>query len=191
MNRGLKAVGIIVSVILISVFLIVLAISSPYFSLPFGMKRTEFLLGLLSNYYFRQYLFWVALVLIAILLIFILFLIFYPKAKQTFVLKEDKGQLTLDKKAIEGFVRSKLNGVGFVPSPNVKVRATKNKIKVKVKGQLTRTSSIIGKTGTLMEEIQRELQDILGSQEKVKVDITFAKYDDEHDKNEANRSRVE
>lgn len=191
MNRGLKAVGIIVSVILISVFLVVLAISSPYLNLPFGMRRTEFLLGSLSNYYFRQYLFWVALVLIAILLIFILFLIFYPKAKQTFVLKEDKGQLTLDKKAVEGFVRSKLKDAGFVSAPNVKVRATKNKIKVKVKGQLTRTSSIIGKTGAVMEEIQRELQHILGNKEKVKVDVTFAKYDDEQDKNASDHSRVE
>jgi ribosomal protein S3 len=144
----------------------------------------------LANYYFRQYLFWIALAVTVILLIVILVLIFYPRVKQTFVLKEDKGRLSLDKKAIEGFVRSKLRGVGFVSSPDVKVRATKNKIKVKVKGQLTRTSSLIGKTNALMTEIQNDLQEILGSQEKIKVNVAYKTFDEE-EKNTANQSRVQ
>ena len=98
--------------------------------------------------------------------------------------------LSLDKKAIEGFVRSKLRGVGFVSSPDVKVRATKNKIKVKVKGQLTRTSSLIGKTNALMTEIQNDLQEILGSQEKIKVNVAYKTFDEE-EKNTANQSRVQ
>ncbi|MFR4287556.1 MAG: alkaline shock response membrane anchor protein AmaP [Enterococcus italicus] len=88
------------------------------------------------------------------------FLLFYPRVKQTFVLNNDKGQLSLDKKAIEGFVRSKLIGVGFVGNPKVRVHATKRKINVNVKGQLTRTSAHIGKTELLMEKIRSELQKI-------------------------------
>ena len=190
MNRGIKAIGIIISVILMSVMLMVIAISSPYLNLPFGIGRGEFLRNSLANYYFRQYLFWIALAVTVILLIVILVLIFYPRVKQTFVLKEDKGRLSLDKKAIEGFVRSKLRGVGFVSSPDVKVRATKNKIKVKVKGQLTRTSSLIGKTNALMTEIQNDLQEILGSQEKIKVNVAYKTFDEE-EKNTANQSRVQ
>ncbi|MGL9730152.1 alkaline shock response membrane anchor protein AmaP [Enterococcus sp. DIV0756] len=190
MNRGIKAIGIILSLILISVMLMVIAISSPYLNLPFGISRGEFLQNSLTNYYFRQYLFWIALVVTIVLVVVILVLILYPKVKQTFVLKEDKGRLSLDKKAIEGFVRSKLRGVGFVSSPDVKVRATKNKIKVKVKGQLTRTSSLIGKTNALMTEIQNDLQGILGSQEKIKVNVAYKAFDEE-EKNVTNQSRVQ
>jgi ribosomal protein S3 len=103
-------------------------------------------------------------------------------------LKEDKGRLSFSKQAIEGFVRSKIEGVGFVDSPQVKVRATKNKIKVKVKGNLNRTSAHIGKTGTLMEDIQKELQEILGSREQVKVDVAYTSFE-EHQTTE-NQSRV-
>ncbi|SET54683.1 hypothetical protein SAMN04487821_114101 [Enterococcus malodoratus] len=191
MNRGIKAIGIILSIIVMSVFLMVIAISSPYLNLPFGIRRTEFLRNSLSNDYFRQYLFWIALVFTVLLLIFILVLIFYPKVKQTFVLKEGKGRLSLDKKAIEGFVRSKTQKVGFVSSPDVKVRATKNKIKVKVKGQLNRTSAHVEKTEELMKDIQRELQEILGSREKIKVDVAYKSFDDGEDKYTADRSRVE
>lgn len=190
MNRGVKAIGIIVSLILMPVLLMVIAISSPYLNLPFGIRRGEFLRNSLTNEYFRQYLFWIALAFTVILLLFILFLIFYPKVKRTFVLKEDRGRLSLDKRAIEGFVRSKINGAGFVASPEVKVRATKNKIKVKVKGQLNRTSSHIGKTEALMNEVQTELQEILGSREKVKVDVAYQSFEEEQNATE-NRSRVE
>lgn len=190
MNRGVKTIGIVLSLILMSVLLVIIAFTSPYLNLPFGIGRGEFLRNTLTNYMIRQYLFWVALVFAIVLLIGILVLIFYPKVKQTFVLKEEKGRLSLDKRAIEGFVRSKLQGMGFVASPNVKVRATKRQIKVKVKGQLTRTSSLIGKTNTLMAEIQQELQEILGSQEKVKVNVAYTSYEEYKEPTE-NRSRVE
>ena len=41
-----------------------------------------------------------------------------------------------------------------------------------------------------MNEIQQELQEILGSQEKIKVDVAYKSFDDEEDKNTANHSRV-
>lgn len=189
MNRGIKALGIVLSLVLMSVLLMMAAITSPYLEFPFGIKRVILLRDLLSNEYFKLFLFWAAIVFSIVVLILILVLIFYPRVKQTFVLKEDGNRLTLDKKAIEGFVRSKLKGVGFVSEPTVKVRATTSKIKVNVNGQLTRTSSIIGKTGTLMEEIRNELQEIVGKDEKVKVDVTYKEY--EKEEKTKNHSRVE
>lgn len=190
MNRGIKAIGIILSLFVMVVLLMMAAITSPYLEFPFGIKRVILLQDLLSNEYFRLFLFWTAVVFSIALLIFILVLIFYPRVKQTFVLKEDRGRLSLDKKAIEGVVRSKLKGVGFVSEPKVKVHATTSKIKVYVTGQLTRTSSIIGKTGTLMEEIKDELQAILGNDAKVKVDVTYKEFE-QTDQRRKNHSRVE
>ncbi|MGG5359049.1 MULTISPECIES: alkaline shock response membrane anchor protein AmaP [unclassified Enterococcus] len=191
MNRGIKTIGIILSLILLSVLLLVMLISTPFMDMPFGLKKGRLLHFSLTNYYFQQYLFWAAVVFAVLLVIVILVLIFYPRIKRNFILKEDAGTLSLDKKAIEGFVRSKLNEKDFVGTPKVDVRATKNKIKVKVKGKLTRTSSILGKTGSLMEEIRRELQEIVGTDEKVHVDVNYAHFDRDNEERETNHSRVE
>lgn len=189
MNRGIKAIGIILSLLLLIVLVMMALISAVYLQLPIGIRGVGFLRNSLTNTIFNQLLFWIAIVFAVVLLIVIFVLIFYPKTKQTFVLQEDHGRLVLDKKAIEGFVRSKLASVDFVSTPKVKVRATKNKIKVYVAGQLARTSMLVDKTGTLVEEIRSELQSILGSEAQVKVEV---KYDGYEENNETkNHSRVE
>ena len=177
MSRGFKVVGMIVSLVLCSVLLMVMAMTSPYGEFPFGLNRGKFLVDTLSNEYVQQYLFWVAVFFVILLLLLIVGLIFYPKSTQTFLLKEDAGRVSLEKKAIEGFVRSKLNETEFVESPKVKVHATKRKIKVMVKGELKRTSSLLSKTEAVMVEIQNELQQLLGSQEKVNVEIVYSSYE--------------
>ena len=48
------------------------------------------------------------------------------------------------------------------------LKATKNRISVKIKGKLKRTSALVGKTENLMTEIQQDLQRTLGSSEKSK-----------------------
>lgn len=189
MNRGIKALGIILSLLLLSVLVTMMMFTSSAATLPFGFNPPQFLFRPLINYYFQQYLFWVALVFAILLVILIFILIFYPRVKQTFVLQEDSGRLSLDKKAIEGFVRSKIKGVGFVNSPKVKVRATTNKLNVNITGELTRTSSVIGKTEALMEDIRQDLQGILGPEEKVKVNVTYKEYEKEEKTNR--HSRVE
>lgn len=180
MNRGLKALGIVLSLLLMSVLLMVMLVTSSSVALPFPLfNRNRLMFNTFTNQLLQQYLFWVALVFFIALLLLIFFFLFYPRVKQTFVLNNDKGQLSLDKKAIEGFVRSKLIGVGFVGNPKVRVHATKRKINVNVKGQLTRTSAHIGKTELLMEEIRSELQEILGTTEQVKVNVAYTEFEQE------------
>lgn len=179
MSRGKKAIGIILSLILLTILIPVVVSNSPYTTLPFDWYRRDFINYQPTNYIWQQYLFWVALVISILLLIFILVLVFYPKAKQSFVLSEDGGKMSIDPKAIEGLVRSHLNEKEFVSSPKVKVIATKNKIKINVKGQLKRTSSLIGRTNELMANIQQEVQHTLGSQEKVKVHMTYTNFENE------------
>lgn len=81
----------------------------------------------------QQYIFWVAVGLAILLIIALLIVIFYPKTIGTFLLKKGDGELTLDKKAIEGMVRSHLNEDEFIHSPKVNIKATKNKIAVQLK----------------------------------------------------------
>ena len=57
-----------------------------------------------DNEYARQAIFWVALVLLGIMLFLFLFILLFPRRKGTFELKEEQGKLVLHRKAIEGFV---------------------------------------------------------------------------------------
>lgn len=189
MNKGTKTIGVIFSLLLLSILLFVALISAIY-PLSESFERFRFLT--VTNYYVQQYVFWVAVALSILLIIALLILIFYPKTIGTFLLKKGDGELTLDKKAIEGMVRSHLNEEEFIQSPKVNVKATKNKVAVAIKGELKRTSSLIGKTGTLMEEIEKEIKQLLGTDEPVKVSVKYTGYQAPTNKHQSDEhARVE
>lgn len=189
MNKGVKTIGAIFSILLLSILLFVVLISAVY-PLPSMLERFRF--NTLTNYYVQQYIFWVAITLSILLIIGLLVLIFYPKTIGTFLLKKGNGELTLDKKAIEGLVRSHVHEDEFIHSPKVNVKATKNKIAVAIKGELKRTSSLIGKTGTLMEEIEQEIKQLLGTDEPVNVSVKYTGYQAPTNKHQSDEhARVE
>lgn len=187
MNKGWKIVGILASLFLLTVLLGIALINAPYM-MPEQLERFRFFV--ITNYYVQQYLFWTAVVFAILVLILLLVVLFYPKSKGTFVLKQKDGKLTLDKKAIEGLVRSQLHEEEFVGSPKVRVRSTKNKINVHVKGDLKRTSSLIGKTGELMRDIEQQVARVLGTEQNIAVAVTYSGFED-YDSNEHKHARVE
>ena len=68
MNKGLKIIGVIMSLLLLSVFLAIALINAPYI-MPEQLERFRFFT--LTNYYMQQYIFWAAVVF-AVLAIIIL-----------------------------------------------------------------------------------------------------------------------
>jgi len=187
MNKGIKAIGIIVSLVLMTVLLFSMLLSSVY---PLSAMLKRFRFFTVTNNLVQQYVFWVALAFVVILLLVILFLIFYPKTISSFSQKRENGSLTLNKSAIEGLVRSMIHEDEFIDSPRISVRATRNKIKVNVKGKLKRTSSLIGKTGTLMSEIEQKVKHVLGTDEPVKVAIKYTGYQEPERKQQSEDVRV-
>lgn len=187
MNKGAKTIGAILLILLLSVLIFAMLLSSVY-PLPFKLEEFRFLS--LTNFYVQQYVFWVTAAFAVLTLILILVLLFYPKTYRSFLLKKGDGELTLDKKAIEGMVRSRLTKEEFVSSPKVTIKATKNKIDVKVKGELKRTSSLIGKTGALMTDIERDVKQIIGTNEPVNVLINYTGFDSPQSKR-VEHSRVQ
>ena len=187
MNKGWKIIGIIASLFLLSVLLGVAVINAPYI-MPKQLERFRFFV--ITNYYMQQYLFWAAVVFAILVFILLLVVLFYPKSKGTFVLKQKDGTLTLDKKAIEGLVRSQLHEEEFVGSPKVKIRSTKNKINVHVKGDLKRTSSLVGKTSVLMREIEQKVRNVLGTEQNIGVAVTYSGYEEQNTRDNKH-SRVE
>lgn len=106
-------------------------------------------------------------------------------------MKREDGKLTIDKKAIEGLVRSHLHEEEFIHSPKVRIRSTKNRIHIHVNGDLKRTSSLVGKTGVLMQDIEEEVTRVLGTKETVRVAVTYSGYEEQEDTRDYKHSRVE
>ena len=100
MNKVLKIIGVIMSLLLLSVFLAIALINAPYI-MPEQLERFRFFT--LTNYYMQQYIFWAAVVFAVLAIIILLVVLFYPKSRGTFVMKREDGKLTIDKKAIEGW----------------------------------------------------------------------------------------
>ena len=176
MNKGVKTIGVIGTLLLLSVLLFAILLSATY-PLPFQLEKFRFFS--ITNSYVQQYVFWLAVAFAILTIITLLVFLFYPKTIGNFLLKHGDGELTLDKKAIEGMVRSHLHEDEFIHSP-----------KVNVKGELKRTSALIGKTGTLMKEIENEVQHILGTKEPVKVSVKYTVFE-EPAKLSNDRKRVE
>ncbi|NTQ01559.1 alkaline shock response membrane anchor protein AmaP [Enterococcus faecium] len=188
MNKGLKIIGVIMSLLLLSVFLAIALINAPYI-MPEQLERFRFFT--LTNYYMQQYIFWAAVLFAVLAIIILLVVLFYPKSRGTFVMKREDGKLTIDKKAIEGLVRSHLHEEEFIHSPKVRIRSTKNRIHIHVNGDLKRTSSLVGKTGVLMQDIEEEVTKVLGTKETVKVAVTYSGYEEQEDTRDYKHSRVE
>ena len=102
----------------------------------------------------------------------ILFILLFPRRKGTFELKEEQGKLVLHRKAIEGFVRSSLQDSDFLEAPTIRVKATKRRIKVNVKGTLKRTADLI-QTEAWSKTMEERLARLVGTGHKITIDVHF------------------
>ncbi|WP_159723201.1 alkaline shock response membrane anchor protein AmaP [Enterococcus sp. CSURQ0835] len=177
MNKGIKFLLIIGTLFLMSIFIAVAVVNQSIVNIPFDFGPARHFT--LTNFYLRQYLFWAAVVVLILLLIALLVIIFYPKTRNQFMLKNNQGKLLVDKKAIEGLVQTSIDQNDFVDTPKVNVKATKNKIKINVKGQLKKTSSLIAQTERWATGVEQQIKNLLGSGEKVAVNVNFTSFEDE------------
>lgn len=64
---------------------------------------------------------------------------------------------------------------------------TKNRIRVKIKGDLKRTSDLYGRNELLIEEIRNELKRLIGVSQKVTIDVKYQGYSEEKTNSETAR----
>lgn len=182
MNRLMKTLLIICSLILIVLFGALAVLfwpwSDPASPLP-AVRR------FLYDPNIQQTIFWISAFLLLAALIAIIVIAVFPKQTGTFTLKEKRGKLSIHKKAIEGFVRESLREKEFVGTPKVLVHSSNNQINVKVRGELKRTSSLIGKTEQWAASVQEQLQQLLGEKNRVKVNVDFEYWEKSAEKSPA------
>ncbi|WP_071130618.1 alkaline shock response membrane anchor protein AmaP [Enterococcus timonensis] len=167
MRKGKKVVLIILLLLLLTVLLSVLLGHPQVFG--YHLWWTP----MIQSSIVGSYLFWVSLIFVGLVLLSIIAILFYPRFKEQFILKNESGTLTLDRRAIEGLVRTELNQENFVDQPKVKVQATRNMINIRVAGQIKRTSQVVNHAEDWMMTVQQKVQAIVGSEQKIRVHIRF------------------
>lgn len=125
-------------------------------------KITNFWYKFISNY-----LFWSALIILLILLISLLIVWFYPRTSTEILLKEKKGKLVMTKSSLEGFVKSLVENEKIMKNTNVSSKLYKNNFKVFIKGKIIPRVEISEKLLFLKEQIEKELNEFFGINQKV------------------------
>lgn len=189
MNRAYKILLILFSLVLLSIFLSVITIY--YFIASHSLTFDSVQQFVLTNNYAQRYLFWVSVIFAALTVIALLVILFYPKKVTKFILQEKRGQLSLDKRAIEGFVRTSIKQEDFMDNPKVHVTATKKKLNVQVRGQLKKTSDLIGQTNHWAQKVETTIHNLLGPEEKVTIQVTLQTFEPVPTKTTMTRPRVE
>ena len=75
-------------------------------------------------------------------------------------------------------------------TPKVNVIATKNKLKVNVRGQLKKTSALIDRTDNWAKGMEKQIHQLLGSKEKFSNNVKFYSFDSDSSKTGVVESRV-
>lgn len=114
------------------------------------------------GYYYNQAIFWLSLVLTIATVIAILVIFFYPRDYTEVVLSEVNGRLTIKKSAIVSHVKSAIAAHSYMASPKVKVKLTKKKCEVTVKGAISQGDDVVNRTNALQKDIITGLNAYLG-----------------------------
>lgn len=173
-----KKAGFILVALLLLTFLLPVIWDQTTTIRPLSIFKWQILLPQFLN----QYLLWFAITLSILLVVGILVVIFYPKDKQTFILQEGKDTLKIQKKAIEGLVDVHLNQRDFVNKPQIKIKAVRNKMIIKIKGELARTSDLISRMDHFTDDIKTDIIHILGHGKDYIVNVDFSKVEPKEEK---------
>ena len=162
-----------VLVILISVLVMLNAL--------YGIIRSQYVMGMPFDFinsfensqindYVSLALFWISLfLLISSMILFLATLIFPKKEKQILLSSENKfNRLSIQKKAIESLILVKANGKTFFEGTSSKVIVKNRRRKVigKIYGNLRVESNISEKSQQFLDELNDDMQQILGLESK-------------------------
>lgn len=121
-------------------------------------------------------LFWGSAVCMVVLLLLFLLLVFSPNTKHSLLLESDQDSLKIQKKALEHFVLTIVRQEPFIAAPSVRIKIPGKTIKVKIVGQMRKSTAIPEKQQALVQEIEQELQRLLETKETIKIQVVLDEY---------------
>lgn len=134
------------------------------------------------------YLFWASVLLFVLLVGAFFAVLFLPKKEKAIIVKEEHGELKIERKSIESYVAANLARAQFIQQPKIKVQMTKSKIAVNIFGRFKAYGGIIPSTELMIADVKEDIQNLLGIKDRpIDVVVDFVDYVEE----KKGKSRVE
>lgn len=123
------------------------------------------------------YLFWASVSLFVLLVGAFFAVLFLPKKEKAVTIKEEHGELKVERKSIESYVAANLDRTQFIQQPKIKVKMTKSKIAVSIFGRFKAYNGIIPGTELMLADIKEDIQSLLGVKDRpIDITVDFVDY---------------
>lgn len=118
-------------------------------------------------------LFWLSVGFAIFTVIALFVVLFYPKRSDRLIISHKTGDLVIQKKALEHFVLERVKQADFIHQPSVKIKIVKNKVSVKIDGEMKQTAAIPQKQEALVGEISSSLQQLFGIESNIQTEVVL------------------
>ncbi|OTN75367.1 hypothetical protein A5886_000437 [Enterococcus sp. 8G7_MSG3316] len=119
----------------------------------------------------NMFIFWLSAGFACFTILAIIVVLFFPKRSDRLIIKHKNGQLEIQKKALEHFIVQKAEETDFIHHPSAKINIVKNKVSVKLDGEMKQTTDIPQKQERLVTEISTSLQQLFGIESNVQTEV--------------------
>lgn len=143
------------------------------------------------NFYWQQVVFWIALSLAVLFALAFLITLFRPTLLKGYTWHDQRNELTIDKKAIEGFVRASIQKEHVLADPKIKVILKRRKVIIKVRGKVVDQLAIVPNEQEWAQKVSADLENLLGISQPKKVTMKIDRIEEETAVPKHGHARVE
>ncbi|WP_430610954.1 alkaline shock response membrane anchor protein AmaP [Enterococcus sp. DIV0876] len=119
----------------------------------------------------NMFIFWLSAGFACFTILAIIVVLLFPKRSDCLIIKHQSGNLEIQKKALEHFVVQKAEETDFIHQPSAKIKIVKNKVSVKLDGEMKQTTDIAQKQERLVTDISGSLQQLFGVESNIQTEV--------------------
>ncbi|KJY54046.1 hypothetical protein JF76_19030 [Lactobacillus kullabergensis] len=128
------------------------------------------------NPIFAWYLIGISLIVFIILIVSLIVILFWPVQRNFNLIHKRDGQVKVTSKAINSYVMNSLADLPYLNNAKVSSKLTGRRIKIKIGGDLGPGENIAVLLDDYLEELKKNLKQLLGIEQKPKIKIKFINY---------------
>ncbi|KRN33552.1 alkaline shock response membrane anchor protein AmaP [Weissella halotolerans] len=144
-----------------------------------------------NNFYWQQLMFWSALSLAIIFVLACLITLFRSTLLKGYTWHDQRNELTIDKKAIEGFIRSSIQSEQVLVDPKIKVALKRRKVVIKVRGKVVDPLALVPSEQEWAQKLSDNLQALLGIEQPKKIIMKIDRIEEKSVQPNRGHARVE
>lgn len=116
-----------------------------------------------------------------LIIVLLLILLFWPTRNKFQLIHKPTGQVKITNKAINGFINASLADLPYLQNPKVSSKLTNHHLRIRVTGDLAPGDSVKQKLVAYLKQLEDNLRQLLGVQQKPKIEIRFTNFESQTD----------